>query len=145
MKRQLFSNLGIKLSSLVLALVLWFSLYGGREGLSFIKEGKMELVIPVRVLEPPLSLFQIKVEPEKVKLVLTGRRDILRGLTANEVSLFVIVEGLRKGEYELHPRVYLPEGIKVLERRPRTVRVILEDRWTIEEPFSEELLKKKGK
>lgn len=137
MKKLLFSNLGIKLSSLALALVLWLSLYGGWEGLSFIKEGKMELVIPVRVLEPPLSLFQIKVEPEKVKLVLSGRRDTLKRLTANEVSLFVVVEGLRKGKYELHPRIYLPKGVKVLEQRPRTVRVILEDRWTIEEPFSE--------
>lgn len=132
MKKQLVSNLGIKLSSLVLALALWFSLYGGREGLFFIREGKREIIVPVKVLGPPLSLFRIKVEPEQVKLVLTGPRDALERLTAREVSLFVLVEGLRKGKFELYPRVHLPEGIRVSERQPRTVRVILSDRWTIE-------------
>lgn len=134
MKRQLFSNLGIKLSSLALALVLWFSLYGGREGLPFIKGGKTEIIVPVKVLGPPFSPFQIKVKPEKVKLVLTGSRGALKRLTVSGISLFVTVEDLKKGEYELRPRVYLPEGIKVSRRQPETVRVILDDRWTMANP-----------
>ncbi len=138
MKKRLVSNLGIKLSSLALALVLWFSLYGGWERLYFIREGEREIVVPVKVLGPPLSFFRIEVKPEEVKLVLSGPRDALKRLTVDGVSLFVLVEGLGRGKYELYPRVHLPEGIRVLERQPRTVRVILNDRWTIEESFSEE-------
>ncbi len=143
MKKKQFSNLGIKLSSLALALVLWFSLYGGREGFSFIKGGRTEVVVPVKVLGLPSSSFQIKVKPEKVKLVLTGSRGALKSLTVSGVILFVPVEGLKKGEYEMRPRVYLPEGIKVSRRRPETVKVILGNKWTIKESFSEELLKEK--
>lgn len=139
MKKQLFSNLGVKLSSLALALVLWFSLYGGREGFSFIKGGETEIVVPVRVLGPPFSPFRIKVEPEEVKLVLTGSRSALERLTVGGVSLFVSVEGLSKGEYELRPQVYLPEGLKVSQRQPGTVKVILDDRWMTRESFLEEL------
>ena len=143
MKSQLFSNLGIKLSSLALALVLWFSLYGGREGFSFIKGGKTKIVVPVKVLVSPLSPFRIKVEPEKVELILTGSRRALKRLTAGRIILLVTIEGLKKGEYELRPRVYLPEGIKVFQRRPETVRVTLENKWTAKEPFSEDLPFKK--
>ena len=138
-KHQLFSNLGIKLSSLALALVLWFSLNGGREGFSFIKGGKREISVPVKILEPPLSPYRIKVNPEKVDLILTGSRRALKRLNISGVSLFISVEGLKQGEYELVPRVYLPQGISVLRRRPETVRVILNDRWTIKVPFSEKV------
>lgn len=132
MKKQLVRNLGIKLSSLALALVLWFSLYGGREGSAFIREGEIELVVPVKVLGPPLPLFWIEVKPKQVELVLAGHQDALKKLTAREVNLFVLIEGLGKGKYELYPRAYLPEGIRVIERRPRTIKVILSDKWTIE-------------
>ncbi len=134
MKKQLFSNLGIKISSLALALILWFSLYGGREGFSFIKGGEAEIVVPVKVLEDPFSPFRIRVKPEKVKLVLTGSQRALKRLTVSRIVLFVTVEGLKKGEYELPPRVYLPEGIKVSRRQPETVRVILDDRRVMTNP-----------
>jgi len=119
--------------------VLWFSLNGGQEGFSFIKGGKREIAAPVKILEPPLFLYRIKVEPEKVQLILTGSRRALKKLNVSGVSLFISVEGLKKGEYELVPRVYLPGGISVLRRHPETVRVILNDRWTTKVPFSEEV------
>ncbi len=143
-KHQLFSNLGIKLSSLALALLLWFSLNGGREGFSFIKGGKRDITVPVKILEPSLSPYRVKVEPEKVELILTGSRGDLKKLTVSGVSLFISVEGLEKGEYELVPRVYLPEGISLLRRQPETVRVILNDRRTRINPLVLPFTKKGG-
>ena len=102
-KQQLFSNLGIKLSSLALALALWFSL-GGWEGFSFLS-GKIRLEVPVKVLGFPFSSLQVKVNPDKVKLVLTGPRSTLKRLTDRNVIPFVLVEGFKKGERSEERRV----------------------------------------
>lgn len=145
MKKQLFfSNPGMKLFSLVLALVLWFSVSGGKEGFSFIQR-EVELKVPVRVLEPLSFTFQVKVEPEEVKLLLTGSREALKRVSSRDIFLFIPVERLKKGEYELPPQVYLPEGIKVSKSEPEVVKVILDDRlMTTKEPFPESLLKEGG-
>ncbi|NOX96878.1 MAG: hypothetical protein GXO98_02210 [Nitrospirae bacterium] len=142
MKKQLFSNLGVKIASLALALALWFSVSGGKEWLTLVQGKEMELDVPVRVLELPLAPFQVKVEPDTVSLLLTGSREALKGLTAGDIILFVLVEDLKQGEYELRPRVILPEGIEVSRRKPMTVKVVLDNRWAIKGSFPAGFLKK---
>ena len=140
MRRQLFSNLGIKLSSLALALVLWFSLYGEREGVSFIRGRKMELEVSVKVLQLPFSSLQTKVSPDRVRLTVTGSRRLLRKLSVGDVTAFIRVEDLKKGEYDLPPRVNLPPGIRIIGKEPEVVKVTLDDKWIERESPSETLL-----
>ena len=140
MKKQIFSNLGIKLSCLALALVLWFSLYEEREGLSFFRGGKRELEVPVRVLQQPLLSLQTKVNPEKVSLTVTGSWRLLRKLSVGDVTAFVQVESLKKGEYDLPLRVNLPLGIRVISKEPEVVKVVLDDKWIRIEPPSGTLI-----
>jgi len=142
MKKQLFSNLGVKIASLALALALWFSVSGGKEWLTLVQGKEMKLDVPVRVLELPLAPFQVKVEPDTVNLLLTGSREALKGLTAGDIIIFVLVEDLKQGEYELRPRVILPEGIKVSRRKPMTVKVVLDNRWAMKESFPAGFLEK---
>ncbi|MCD5390576.1 hypothetical protein LR007_01735 [candidate division NPL-UPA2 bacterium] len=140
MRKQLFSNLGIKLSCLALALILWLSLYGEREDLSFIIGRKMELDVPVKVLQTPFSSLQAKVSPDKVRLTVTGSRRLLRKLSVRDVTAFIRVEDLKKGEYDLPLRVNLPPGIKIISKEPEVVKVALDDKWLRREPPSETLI-----
>ncbi len=137
---QLFSSLGIKLSCLALALVLWFSLYGERGDFSFVRGRKIELEVPVRVLQLPFFPLQTKVSPDKVTLTVTGSRRLLRKLSERDVTAFIRVEGLEKGEYDLPLRVNLPPGIKIIGKGPEVVKVILDDKWIREELPSETLI-----
>ncbi|MCK4437042.1 hypothetical protein KAU86_03760 [bacterium] len=130
----------VKLSSLALALVLWFSLYGEREGFSFIRGRKMELEVPVRVLQLPTSSLQAKVSPDKVKLTVTGSRRLLRKMSMRDITAFIRVEDLKKGEYDLPLRVNLPPGIKIISKEIGAVKVILDDKWIRREMPSETLL-----
>ncbi|MCX7591633.1 MAG: CdaR family protein, partial [Kiritimatiellae bacterium] len=78
---------------------------------------------------PPGFTSRVILEPSTVKLILRGRADVLEGLAANAVNVFVTCSATDTvGSVELPVRVSLPSGIEVgVEVIPPTVQVRLEE------------------
>ena len=126
MNRRLFQSAGLKVSAFVLALVIWFYFFAAREGISFTAGRTRVLDIPVEILEPPSSMFYIRVVPNYVEVAVKGSKEIIDGLSPEDLKVFVEVKGLREGRrYILPVRIHTGFPVKVVSREPQTVTAII--------------------
>ena len=63
------------------------------------------------------------ISPKIIFLRVSGPKNILDKLELNSSNVFVNVQGLAAGDYNLPPQFELPNGVKVVEHRPATVRI----------------------
>jgi hypothetical protein len=125
----LFHNAGWKLTSLLLATVVWFTFRS-------VPDTKFELTPnfvvttatrqfvrhPVSVLAKPGGSLDLRMEPAAVDITVSGQKNSLRNLTGRDIQAFITVSD------QVEPvtnrvRVYVPSGV-VLERiDPAYVRV----------------------
>ena len=121
-KRWFLNNPGLKLASLMLAVLLWFYVKGEFGEVrppteKFFVEKTYDKV-GVKVLGEVLENLPVKVSPSKVDLVLSGPKATLDGLEASHIIAFVDCTGLKKGKYQLPLKVILPEGITLISDAP---------------------------
>jgi hypothetical protein len=63
------------------------------------------------------------VSPKTIFLRVSGPKNILDKLELNSSNVFVNLQGLAAGDYNLPPQFDLPNGVKVVEHRPAMVRI----------------------
>ncbi len=127
-KRWFLNNPGLKVASLILAVLLWLYIEGelgvARLPIQKFFAKKTYDAVDVRVLGGALKAFPAKVGPSKVDLVLSGPKGLLNELEASGILAFVDCTGLEKGKYELSLTVVLPEGITLISDIP-TIEVTI--------------------
>lgn len=123
LKGALVGNMGLKILSLVLAVILWLWVIG---------EQKSELIYtaPLEVKNLSSDLVMLNdIMTESVQVVLRGSRTDLLSLSPKQVKLTLDLKNAREGEryYYLRPQdIETPRGIEVVSITPTRARVALE-------------------
>lgn len=122
-KRSIFSNIGLKILSVVLAMSLWF----------FVTyRGQSEIVIdvPLEFKNIPKNLELLRQNTKKVSLNISGHERLLKALSPMDVRVFVDLSNAKKGEtvyYLDKDNIVIPRTIKVLRIEPTSVKVTLDE------------------
>jgi YbbR domain-containing protein len=111
--RAFFSrNLGWKLLSLFLALLVYYFVHASLEGglAPLVRSASLTFERPVTVLTSPQARGTFKVEPAVVDVTVTGRRDILFRISERELQVFVdLSDVVAANEVRRAVQIYLPD------------------------------------
>ena len=81
-------------------------------------------ILPV-AQHPPTDHQEVRVEPQQVKLILTGRSEILKQVASHDIEVSVHLQDLKTPQQLLPLSVILPQDIELRELCPRLVKVSL--------------------
>ena len=125
------NNFWLKLFSLFLALLIWFSvrfytkydIQGARNPLSRFPTWVF-IQVPIQVMKSTENSQQCKTEPAQVDVTVAGERSLLKNLSAKDITPFVrISDDQRVGVSSNRVQVYTPPGISLVQVIPAQVRV----------------------
>lgn len=125
MKKFLLRNLGLKLVSLALAVLLWFSLSGQRRE----RVSERGYIIPLTVVNLPTDLVIASPLPDFVDIRLKGPFTAMRGADPSKMEAVMDLSSSTPGEkiYKLSADdINAPENLEVVDLTPSTVRLRLE-------------------
>ncbi len=121
--KGIFKNFWLKVFSFILAGILWYHV--NTQG-RFLPAGLMEKEIkgvPVKILALPGETGMVKISPDKVNIKIRGKKSLFSNLGKEDITIFVKLENLGEGEYQLPLHWRLPEGIHISSISPREVKV----------------------
>ncbi|MHB8108502.1 MAG: CdaR family protein [Syntrophorhabdaceae bacterium] len=122
LERYVTKNWKLKLLSLVLAIMLWYTVFQ-------IGEPKKDLTVPVSLVNLSKYLVVMKMDPERVFITVSGRVSLLKDLKENGVHAVINMNGAKEGEaiFDLSKStINVPKGIEIVDVRPGTLRVTLD-------------------
>lgn len=124
MKKLFFHNLGLKLLSLILAVVLWF--YLATENLD------TRDLLPVRLKfeNLPSNLILSEASRDSVVVRIRGQKDAILALSASDFSCLLDLSKARAGRYNysLDKNKFLyPLNVRVIKVIPNKVEIVLEE------------------
>ncbi len=121
MRQWLLDNLGLKILSGSLAVLLWAVVVG---------EQKVEMSVGLPLdLAIPADLVVVNNVPESADVTVRGPRTLVKSVVPREVSLPQLAPSLHEGENLIPLRpdmVQVPRGIDVIDVLPQRLRVVLE-------------------
>lgn len=119
-KSYFFENIGYKIISLLISLMLWLTILGRRD---YVVNKTMEIDF---VTSTGQSIQSQSIDRVRVKV--SGSRTALRKFLSNSFSESIAVDiaSLGVGRFDVEipfNRVDVPMGVKVLEIKPKTVKI----------------------
>ena len=127
MKKFLLRNLGLKLVSLALAILLWFTLSGQRRE----RVSERGYVIPLTVVNLSSDLAIASPIPDSVDIRLKGPFTAMRSADPSKMEAVMDLSGATPGEkiYKLSADdINVPKDLEVVGLNPSVVRLRLEKR-----------------
>jgi YbbR domain-containing protein len=126
LRRYVFENFGLKVVSLIAAVLLWFAVT--REPLA-----EVAVSVPVEFHNSPAELeISTEVIPQ-VQVRVRGPVRAVRDLSPSEVHAVIDLDDAKAGErtYDLNTRrIHVPEGIEVVQAVPSQMRLSFDARQT---------------
>ena len=120
-RNWILDNVGLKLLSIGLAIILWAVVLG---------EQKVEVMVNIPFeLNLPTNLVPVNEVPENLEVDLRGPKTLVTSLAPGEVRLAEQPAKLVDGENLIAipaSAIRVPRGIEVLEVNPHRIRVVLE-------------------
>ena len=116
---------GVKLLSLLLALLLWGSV-------ALERPGELKLTVPVSSQHPPAGLCVASPQPERLAVTVSGPRILLARLWCTGVSCGLDLSGAAAGTASIVPEESwfgLDRELKVVRVSPAAVKVTLAKEW----------------
>ncbi len=118
-------NLGLKVVSLILAVVIWF--YAAGEGLD-----QITLRVPFQVEPPSPEITVVKGGKQTLRVVFQAPRNLINLLSSQDISAYHKIEpGVKTGEYSFRvgpEDFHLPSGnIKIQEIYPPVIAVTVDE------------------
>jgi YbbR domain-containing protein len=107
MKRWLFENLGLKILALLIALCLW-AYVGSRQVLD------TRVIVHLQLTDIPVGMTVDSNVKTAIPVVLTGRKESILDLDADDLSAIVSLRGYVPGkqDFAVHPVIKpLPPGV----------------------------------
>jgi len=125
-------NLGLKLLSLIMAVVIWFFVEFG-------KETEISMEVPVRFENIPPGLVITGAPPSPINIRLKGQRIVLMKLRAVRPVAHLDLKGAAEGTTgfpNMERMINLPEGVRVTRVTPvalevRLTKTAMERRGTV--------------
>lgn len=122
LERYAAKNWKLKLLSLALAIMLWYTVFQ-------IGEPKKDLTIPVSIAHLPKNMVVTRMDPERVFVTVSGRVSLLKELKDRDINIVINLNGTKEGETVFNfskANVSVPRGIEVVDVRPGTLRLTVE-------------------
>lgn len=122
LERYLKKDWKLKLLSLVLAVMLWYTVFQ-------IGEPKKDITVPVSVSNLPRSMVIMRLDPERVFITVSGRVSMLKDIKDRDVTVHLNMNGTKEGNTVFDitkANVTVPKGIEIVDIRPGTVRVVVD-------------------
>jgi YbbR domain-containing protein len=115
LKLLLFNNLHLKILSLFVALLMWINI-------SSYSNAKYQIHGYIDIINIPSDIEVKSVKPEKVSVVLKGKKNALNQSELTNISIYVDGKRLKEGKNVLSVQILLPsEKIKVVSIKPENV------------------------
>ncbi|NPA58115.1 MAG: YbbR-like domain-containing protein [Aquificae bacterium] len=118
LKEIILNNIHLKILSLLVAFLLWLNI-------TSTQKTRLEFYAEVKVLNKPKSVEIVKVEPEKVLVVIEGLRTKLNEVNISEITVYVDGRKLKAGKNTL--KVFVKpsktENFSVIQVKPDKVSV----------------------
>jgi len=125
-------DLGWKLFSLGLAIVIWFTVQEVRQeaisasGQSDAWETRTYASLPVLVVSAAADVREFKVEPAAVQVTVAGRPEIMAALRAGEIHVTADLGNLETDANSSRPvEVSAPPGVTLIRVSPSEVDIVL--------------------
>lgn len=114
------SNILVKTTCLVLATGLWmFVVASGQTVVEF----KDPVAVQTLNLE---NGFSVTLLPQETRLKISAAPGLVKTLTAADFFAWVNLKGRSSGEFTIPLEIKAPEGVKILEKNPAQIKVIIE-------------------
>lgn len=114
-------NRGLKVLSLLVAVVLW--IYVSNE-LNPIKEREFKDVgVDLRGIASNLAVSEL---PGSVRIRVQASQDIISELTPGSIEVFADLKNVKKGRSLIPLEVQVPSGVKVVDLKPQRVAITVE-------------------
>lgn len=127
LRRSFAENLGFKVASILVALLLWGFVQGQR-----VVEASTRVEIVYRGLSEDLA-FSTR-PPTRARLTVTGRQSVAREVSRNNLTLLVDLSeaevGVHTWEFRPEDVAALPDGLDVLRLVPNSVQLQVEKKLT---------------
>lgn len=122
-KREIFSNIGLKILSVVLAMSLWFFVtYRG--------QSEMAIDVPLEFKDVPKGLEILRQNVKKVSLNISGHERLLKTLRPMDIRVVIDMSNAKKGEavyYFDKDNIIIPRAIKIQRIEPGSVKVTMDE------------------
>jgi diadenylate cyclase len=126
LRRYVFHNIGLKLLSLLVAVLLWAAI--ARQPMA-----EIALNVPIEFVNAPANLEISSETIPEIQVRLRGYSGVLRDLKPEQVHATIDLSNARPGErtYDLPPaRIHAPRDIDVVEVIPSQFRLTFDNRST---------------
>jgi YbbR domain-containing protein len=123
MKKLIFRNFGLKIASIILAVILWFVASSRGQSEIFID-------IPLEFINIPSGLEMIDSTDEKLRLNIKGPEKYITNIKSSDIRALIDLSKAKKGEsiyYLTKDNIQLPGSITLLNISPSNVTVITEE------------------
>ena len=123
-------NFWLKLSSLILASLIWFTVFATQNDIKFGRnpispsDSRVFAHVPVRILGHPGDARFFTVTPSDVSVSVRGSPNVLRNLGVQDLAAVVNVTQFGEGHgLSMKVQVFSPNGVTIESVRPLEVRV----------------------
>jgi len=120
MKKIFLENLGLKIASVLLAIVLW--IFVTSRG-----QAEMSIDVPLEFKDIPVGLEMVNHNIKVVTLTIKGQEGLIKNLKPSDVRVSIDLSKAKKGEglYYIHrDDIRIPHGLTVTSIEPSVVKVM---------------------
>ncbi len=138
MRELLFRNLGLKLLSLLLAILLWFFI--SAKGVS-----EITIEVPIEYINIPAGYEILKKDRDTVRVSVFGSERVLRSIRPEDLRVYVDLKDARpgKGSYPIKKsNIKVPPALTISSVTPPKVNIVLDRTVSREVPVKPDLLGK---
>ncbi len=122
-KKGIFSNMGIKILSMALAISLWiFVTYRG--------QSEIVIDVPLEFKNVPKNLELLRQTAKQISLNISGHERFLKALRPADIRAFVDLSNAKKGEsvyYLDKDNIISPRIVKVVRMEPTSVKITFDE------------------
>lgn len=126
MRKLLFENVGLKVSAVLIAVLLWlFVTWRGQSVVSF--------DVPIEFKDVPVGLGIVSSSAKSANVTVKGQDRIIKSMRPSDMRVLVDMDKARKGEGSYHINkddVKLPYAMSVTSVDPSTIKVRLDETGT---------------
>ena len=123
MKHSIFKNLGLKITSVLLSILLW--IFATSRGLS-----EISLDVPLEFKNIPPGLELMDYDVKSVNLNIEGQERLIRNVRPKDIRVWIDLAKAKKGEgiYAINKNnISLPLAVTLKSITPTSVKILLEE------------------
>ena len=125
-RKLLFENLGLKIASILLSIVLWFFVTSRGQS-------EMSIDVPLEFKNIPFGLEMVNPSVKTVSLNIRGQERLIKNIRPSDVRAYIDLGKTKRGEnicYITRDDIKLPYAITVISISPSSIKVLTEETLT---------------